>query len=933
MDNIRMGLFFAPSVTPPLSNATGSVEPEAFDLGYQKGYASGSAQLEEQLAELRRSFNCWPVPPANLRQRVSGDPDRDKFLGIGQTVYGDLKRLAAVGDKSFAEATRICDFGCGPGRVTRFLDPGEAAITGIDIDPEAVAWSQEHLGELGTFLVGPHEPPLALAEGSFDLVFAVSVFTHLPPDLADAWLGEIERLLTPDGVFIATFLHEEALHAVAPEGTEAFATKGVYYSTKYATDGLPGYYGLTFHSKVYVEERWSRLFDVIGYFPKAIAGFQDAVVCRKRLIDATPLQAEPRLTISLPHAVVRALSTIGASRRERMSEAKANGAARKTKPRAAKGASTTPPHRYRSHTCGALRRTDAGGTARLSGWVHRVRDHGGLLFIDLRDHYGLTQVVADPDSPAFKTAERVRSEWVIRIDGKVRERPDGTVNPELPTGAIEVFASEIEVLSVAKELPIPVAGEADYPEDLRLKYRFLDLRREELHKNIMLRNEIIGSIRRRMREAGFFEFQTPILTASSPEGARDFLVPSRLHPGQFYALPQAPQQFKQLIMIAGFDRYFQIAPCFRDEDARADRSPGEFYQLDVEMSFVEQEDVFEAIEPVMRGLFEEFAKGRPVNQSFPRIPYDEAIRKYGTDKPDLRNPIEMADVTEQFLGSGFRIFAGMIDKDPKVRVWAIPAPGGGSRAFCDRMNGWAQGEGQPGLAYIFFREGEAAGPVGKNIGPERASAIQTRLGLKEGDAVFFTAGNPEKFYKFAGEARSKIGRELSLIDENRFEFCWIVDFPMFEWNEEEKKVDFSHNPFSMPQGGLAALENAEKNDELLALKAFQYDIVCNGVELSSGAIRNHLPEIMLKAFAIAGYGPEVLEAKFGGMLKALSYGAPPHGGIAPGVDRIVMLLAGASNLRDVIMFPMNQQAQDLLMGAPSEVSPKQLRELHIRPAP
>jgi len=595
-------------------------------------------------------------------------------------------------------------------------------------------------------------------------------------------------------------------------------------------------------------------------------------------------------------------------------------------------AAAAPLHRYRSHTCGALRKGEVGAHVRLSGWVHRVRDHGGLLFIDLRDHYGITQVVADPDSPAFKAAERVRSEWVIRVDGKVRERPEGTLNPELPTGEVEVFASDIEVLSAAKELPVPVFGEPDYPEDLRLQYRFLDLRRETLHRNIVLRNEIIASIRRRMREAGFFEFQTPILTASSPEGARDFLVPSRLHPGKFYALPQAPQQFKQLIMIAGFDRYFQIAPCFRDEDARADRSPGEFYQLDLEMSFVEQEDVFAAVEPVMRGLFEEFGGGKPVTQRFPRIPYDEAISKYGSDKPDLRNPIVMQDVTEHFRGSGFKVFASMIEKDPKARVWAIPAPGGGSRAFCDRMNSWAQKEGQPGLGYIFWREGEegGAGPIAKNLGPERAGAIQKQTSLGVGDAVFFAAGDPARFYKFAGEARTMIGRELKLIDENRFEFCWIVDFPMYEWNEEEKKIDFSHNPFSMPQGGLAALQAAKSNEDLLKIKAYQYDIVCNGVELSSGAIRNHLPEIMYKAFAIAGYGPEVLESKFGGMLKALQYGAPPHGGIAPGIDRIVMLLAGASNLRDVIMFPMNQQAQDLLMGAPSEVSPKQLRELHIR---
>ena len=594
-------------------------------------------------------------------------------------------------------------------------------------------------------------------------------------------------------------------------------------------------------------------------------------------------------------------------------------------------------HRYRSHTCGALRGGDVGQSVRLSGWVHRVRDHGGLLFIDLRDHYGITQVVVDPDSPAFAMAESVRSEWVIRVDGRVRQRPEGTVNAELPTGAVEVFAGEIEVLSAAKELPVPVFAEPDYPEDLRLQYRFLDLRRDSLHRNIMLRNEIIASIRRRMREGGFFEFQTPILTASSPEGARDYLVPSRVHPGKFYALPQAPQQFKQLTMIAGFDRYFQIAPCFRDEDARADRSPGEFYQLDLEMSFVEQEDVFAAVEPVMRGVFEEFANGKPVTAHFPRIAYDAAIATYGTDKPDLRNPIKMADVTGHFRGSGFKVFAGMIEKDPKARVWAIPAPGGGSRAFCDRMNGWAQREGQPGLGYIFWRESEAGGgeeegtgPIAKNIGPERTRALQRELQLKAGDAVFFAAGNPDRFYKFAGEARNVIGRELKLIAEDRFEFCWIVDFPMFEWNEEEKKIDFSHNPFSMPQGGLAALEAASSPEELLKIKAYQYDIVCNGVELSSGAIRNHLPEIMYKAFAIAGYGAEVLEAKFGGMLKALSYGAPPHGGIAPGIDRIVMLLAGATNLRDVIMFPMNQQAQDLLMGAPSEVTAKQLRELHIR---
>ncbi|MGE0213338.1 MAG: aspartate--tRNA ligase [Parvibaculaceae bacterium] len=585
-------------------------------------------------------------------------------------------------------------------------------------------------------------------------------------------------------------------------------------------------------------------------------------------------------------------------------------------------------HVYRSHTCGALRASHIGETVRLSGWVHRVRDHGGLLFIDLRDHYGLTQVVADPDSPAFAMAEKVRSEWVVRIDGKVRKRPEGTENRELPTGEVEIFASSIEALSEASELPLPVFGEQEYPEDLRLRYRFLDLRRERLHGNIMKRGAIIESIRRRMREQGFFEFQTPILTASSPEGARDYLVPSRVHPGKFYALPQAPQQFKQLVMMSGFDRYFQIAPCFRDEDARADRAPGEFYQLDVEMSFVTQGDVFAAIEPVMRGVFEEFAEGKAVTEKFPRIAYRDSIRKYGTDKPDLRNPIEMQAVTEHFSGSGFKVFAGMIAADPKVEIWAVPARKGGSRAFCDRMNAWAQAQGQPGLGYIFWREGEegGAGPVAKNIGPERAEAIRAQLGLSVGDAVFFVAGRPEKFYRFAGEARTRAGEELGLIDKERFEFCWIVDFPMFEWSEEEQKVDFSHNPFSMPQGGLEALETKDPLDIL----AYQYDIVCNGVELSSGAIRNHKPEIMKKAFGIAGYSEEVLVERFGGMYRAFHYGAPPHGGIAPGIDRIVMLLCGEQNLREVVLFPMNQQAQDLMMGAPSEATPKQLRELHIR---
>jgi aspartyl-tRNA synthetase len=585
---------------------------------------------------------------------------------------------------------------------------------------------------------------------------------------------------------------------------------------------------------------------------------------------------------------------------------------------------------YRSHTCGALRRGNVGGTARLSGWVHRVRDHGGLLFIDLRDHYGMTQCVVEPDSPAFKAAERVRAEWVIRVDGTVEARSKDTVNPNMPTGEIEVRISAVEVLSEADELPLPVFGEPEYPEDTRLKYRFLDLRRETIHGNIMKRTAIISALRRRMVEAGFFEFQTPILTASSPEGARDFLVPSRIHPGKFYALPQAPQQFKQLLMISGFDRYFQIAPCFRDEDPRADRLPGEFYQLDIEMSFVEQGDVFAAMEPVIRDTFAEFAGGKPVTEKLPLIAYDEAIRKYGTDKPDLRNPIVMQDVSEHFRGSGFKVFAGMLEKNPKVQVWAIPAPTGGSRAFCDRMNSWAQGEGQPGLGYIFFREGEAAGPVAKNIGVERSAALQDQLGLKEGDAVFFVAGEPDKFYKFAGQARDRVGAELKLTDENRFELCWIVDFPFYEWDEENKKIEFSHNPFSMPAGGLEALEAAKSDEDLLALKAYQYDMVCNGYEIASGAIRNHRPQTMYKAFDIAGHGQEVVDSRFGGMIRALKFGAPPHGGMAAGIDRIVMLLCGTQNLREITLFPMNQRAEDLLMGAPSEATPKQLQELHVR---
>jgi aspartyl-tRNA synthetase len=596
-------------------------------------------------------------------------------------------------------------------------------------------------------------------------------------------------------------------------------------------------------------------------------------------------------------------------------------------------------HRYRTHNCGELRDSDVGKSVRLAGWCHRIRDHGGVLFIDLRDHYGVVQCVADPDSPAFKEAEKLRAEWVVRIDGKVRPRPPGTENVELPTGAIEVYITEIEVLSAAAELPKPVFGEQEYPEDIRLQYRFLDLRRDRLHRNIMKRNGIIDSLRRRMKEGGFFEFQTPILTASSPEGARDYLVPSRVHPGKFYALPQAPQQFKQLIMIAGFDRYFQIAPCFRDEDARADRSPGEFYQLDIEMSFVTQEDVFNAVEPVLRGVFEEFGDGKRVTPQFPLIPYAEALLKYGTDKPDLRNPLVIADVTEEFNDPSvtFNAFKNVIKAGGVVR--AIPAVGAAAqpRSFFDRLNDWARGDmGAAGLGYIVFEDDGGAlagkGPIAKFIPAEIQAKIAAKAGIQAGDAVFFAADKPAGAAKLAGAARTRIGDELGLIDKDQFAFCWIVDFPMYEWSEEEKKIDFSHNPFSMPNyptDAFLALDPSD-TDTILGIKAFQYDIVCNGTELSSGAIRNHRPDVMRKAFAIAGYDEAVLEQKFGGMLRALQYGAPPHGGIAPGIDRIVMLLCGEENLREVVLFPMNQRAEDLLMGAPSEVTPKQLKELHIR---
>lgn len=586
-------------------------------------------------------------------------------------------------------------------------------------------------------------------------------------------------------------------------------------------------------------------------------------------------------------------------------------------------------HAYRSHTCADLNASNVGETVRLSGWVHRVRDHGGILFIDLRDHYGITQILADPDSPAFSALEKVRSEWCIRIDGEVKARAPGLINKNIPTGEIEIFIREMEVLGASEELPLQVFGEPDFPEETRLKYRFLDLRRETLHNNMILRSNVIKSIRHRMDAQGFNEFQTPIITASSPEGARDFLVPSRQFPGKFYALPQAPQQFKQMIMVAGFDKYFQIAPCFRDEDPRADRSPTDFYQLDLEMSFVDQQDVFNTIEPVLKGIFAEYGKGRPVSQDWPQISYKDAALWYGTDKPDLRNPIKMQIVSEHFAGSGFKIFASILENEG-TEIRAIPAPKGGSRKFCDRMNAFAQKEGLPGMGYIFWRdqgEGmEAAGPLAKNIGPERTEAIRLQLGLGVGDAAFFLGGKPKTFESVAGRARVEIGEKLELTNKDSFEFAWIVDFPMYERDAETGKVDFSHNPFSMPQGGMAALD-AEDPETILG---YQYDLACNGYELISGAIRNHKPEIMYKAFGIAGYPQEEVNKRFGGMVNAFTYGAPPHGGCAAGIDRIVMLLADEKSIRQVIMFPMNQRAEDLMLNGPSDPTNEQLRELGLR---
>ncbi len=612
-------------------------------------------------------------------------------------------------------------------------------------------------------------------------------------------------------------------------------------------------------------------------------------------------------------------------------------------------------HAYRSHTCADLRKENVGDTIRLSGWVHRVRDHGGVLFIDLRDHYGVTQVLCDPDSPVFNEVEKVRSEWCIRIDGNVKARDADLVNDKIPTGEIEVFIRDMEVLGAAEELPLMVFGDQEYPEETRLKYRYLDLRREKMQANMTLRSDVVASIRKRMWDRKFREYQTPIITSSSPEGARDFLIPSRLHPGKFYALPQAPQQFKQLIMVSGFDKYFQIAPCFRDEDPRADRSPTDFYQLDMEMSFVEQQDVFDTIAPVLAGVFEEFGGGKQVDapQDWPQISYRDAALWYGTDKPDLRNPIKMQVVSDHFRGSGFAIFAKLLEQEG-TEIRAIPAPTGGSRKFCDRMNAFAQKEGLPGMGYIFWRKqspdsiaqergitvkevnaliksgeivlgNEAAGPLAKNIGPERTEAIRQQLGLDVGDAAFFLGGKPKAFEGVAGRARTAIGDELGLTDQNRFAFAWIVDFPIYEKDEESGKIDFEHNPFSMPQGGMDAL-----NGDPLDVLGYQYDLACNGYELVSGAIRNHRPEIMFKAFEIAGYGKEEVEKRFGGMVNAFTYGAPPHGGCAAGIDRIVMLLAEQENIREVIMFPMNQRAEDLMMGAPNEPMNEQLRELSLR---
>jgi aspartyl-tRNA synthetase len=588
-------------------------------------------------------------------------------------------------------------------------------------------------------------------------------------------------------------------------------------------------------------------------------------------------------------------------------------------------------HAYRTHKCADLRAAQVGETVRLSGWIHRKRDHGGLLFVDLRDHYGITQIVTDVDSDAFQLIDKARAESVITVTGDVVARSTETVNSNLPTGEIEIRAREVTIQSHAQELPLPVFGDSEYPEDIRLRYRFLDLRRERIHSNILLRSNVIASIRKRMIDQGFTEFQTPILTASSPEGARDYLVPSRVHPGKFYALPQAPQMFKQLLMVAGFDRYFQIAPCFRDEDARADRSPGEFYQLDFEMSYVTQDDVFAAIEPVLHGVFEEFAnwqgKGRTVSPlPFKRIPYRESMLKYGNDKPDLRNPIEIVDVTDHFHGSGFGIFAGIVGGGGTIRAIAAPGAGARSRKFFDDMNDWSRQEGFSGLGYINIKGGEAGGPIAKNHGPDATAKLIAALGLGPDDGVFFAAGKEADAAKLAGLARTRVGEQLELIDKSRFEFCWIVDFPMFEWDEDNKKVDFSHNPFSMPQGELEALETKDP----LEILAYQYDIVCNGIELSSGAIRNHRPEIMYKAFEIAGYSQDDVDTNFAGMINAFKFGAPPHGGSAPGIDRIVMLLADEPNIREVIVFPMNQKAEDLMMGAPSAVSLKQLRELNIR---